>query len=54
MGNLGAVVVVAVVIMLIIYNRRRRARMTPEQRIAEDQVRATREIAYQLRRNRHL
>jgi cytochrome c-type biogenesis protein CcmH/NrfF len=52
MGNVGAVVVVVIVLLLIVYNRRRRARMTPEQRLAEDQVRATREVARELRRSR--
>jgi cytochrome c-type biogenesis protein CcmH/NrfF len=53
MENLGTVAVVVVVLLLIVYNIRRRARMTPEQRLAEDQVRATRQIARELRRNRH-
>jgi hypothetical protein len=54
MGNFGAVVAVAIVLLLIVYNVRRRARMTPEQRMAEDQLRATRQVARELRRNRHI
>jgi hypothetical protein len=54
MGSPGAVVVLVVLVLLVAYNVRRRARMTPEQRMAEDQLRATREIARELRRNRHI
>jgi uncharacterized membrane protein len=54
MGSPGAAIVVVVLVLLVIYNVRRRARMTPEQRMAEDQLRATRDIARELRRNRRI
>jgi hypothetical protein len=54
MDTFAPVVGVVIVVLLIAYNIRRRSRMTPEQRIAEDQLRATREIARELRRNRRI
>lgn len=42
--NLVALAGFAVIVMLIVYNIRRRRRMTPEQRMAEDQLRETRRL----------
>jgi hypothetical protein len=52
--SIAGALAVAVLFVLAVYNVRRRARMTPDQRLAEDQVRATRQIARELRRNRHV
>jgi hypothetical protein len=52
--SIAGVLGVAVLLFLIIYGRRRRARMTPEQRMAEDQLRAMQDIARSVRHNRRL
>lgn len=54
MGSPAGVIFVVVLVLLFVYNRRRRARMTPEQRMAEDQLRAMQDIAREVRHNRRL
>lgn len=51
---LSYVVVSAILVLLVAYGIRRRARMTPEQRMAEDQLNETRRLRRAIeRRNRY-